>query len=160
MKVKTIFIYSHKIEDKKLKKKILKNKDEYDSQIEVWENGVQLWKGVCNVDSSVKLEAKIEIQNGVYPAIVGMHKGKYKAILILNQKPKFQDWKKLQEKERILPTININPKWKKNIAKYINLHMGGDSWDWSEGCITIHKNDYERFIELFEINEIINLEKV
>jgi len=59
-----------------------------------------------------------------------------------------------------LPTININPKWKKNIAKYINLHMGGDSWDWSEGCITIHKNDYERFIELFEINEIINLEKV
>lgn len=66
----------------------------------------------------------------------------------------------IKEEDRIIDTIQINPKWGTKKAKFINIHMGGDSWDWSEGCITIHKNDYDKFIELFEINEIVSIEKV
>lgn len=157
--MKTIFIYSHQIKDKDLKEKTLPNGDKYDSQIEVWETGKMLWKGVCNVDSSNRLKHKIEIKNGNYWGIAGLHKGKYKGIMIINQYPTNQNWTKLTEEERTLNTIQINPKWKNKIAKFINIHKGGDEGDWSEGCITIHRNDYDNFIKFFEINEIVNIEK-
>lgn len=66
----------------------------------------------------------------------------------------------MTEKIRTLPTKEINKKWNDRIAKYINIHKGGDNWDWSEGCITIYKKDYDKFIGLFKINEIVNIEKI
>lgn len=164
---RVISIFSHKITDKKLKKIFLKNGDVYDSQIELWEEGVLLWKGICNVDSSNNIDnnkkkegiQKIEIANGFYYGVVGLHKNKYKAILIINSNLDIQDWSKIEEKYRILPANSINAIWGKPIVKYVNIHKGGWDWDWSAGCITILGDYYEKFISFFSLNEKVEIIK-
>ena len=165
--MKKIKIYSHQIISN-LKKRTLQNGDTYDSEIHIENGKTIIWKGICNVDSSNERDndpnkeglQKVEINEGNYYGIVGKHKNKYKAILILNQIPKMQNWVMVTEKEQIIPTVEINKNWNKKIAKFIRIHKGGDNWDWSEGCITIHYLDYEGFIKHFEMNELIEIEKI
>lgn len=134
------------------------NGDKYDSEIQVRdETGKILYAGICNVNGT---NEGVEIENGEYKGIVGLHKNKYKAILIYKSNREIKSWKELKESERTLPTNEPNPAQKgQKIAKFINIHKGGDDWDWSEGCITIYWKDWANFISKFEDNEIMQIIK-
>jgi len=47
------------------------------------------------------------------------------------------------------------------VIQYCQVHDGGQSWDWSHGCLTIYRNsphnDWERLMTLLADNEIINI---
>lgn len=158
--MKKIIIISHKLSKGK-EMIVCKNGDLYDSEISVRdETGKILWEGICNVDSTNNLRHKVEIIDGEYKGIVGLHKGKYKAILIYQSDRKIINWQTLTDKERTLITKEPNPRQGGScIARYINIHKGGDEWDWSEGCITIYYSLYNDFINLFELNEVVSIEK-
>lgn len=142
---------------------ILDNGDKYDSEIIVLdENDKEIYfSNHCNVDSSVKLlPAIIEIENGEYDFIVGKHKGKYLGLLVMKKgsASKYNSWEKAIEdvEARTLACKYPNPKYNgKKIVKAVNVHAGGDNWDWSEGCITIIGSEYfDNFINNFVFNEI------
>lgn len=168
--MKSIAIHSHQILNKTLSEIKLKNGDKLDSQIEIWEEGKKLWEGVCNVDSTNNYDAddkekgiqKIEIVDGIYYGIAGMHRDKYKAIIMLNRYPDIADWRKLKQdiNIRTFKTIQKNKLHNyKKIAYYINIHYCSDNYDYSEGCITLLKKHFEVFISFFDYNEIMNIEK-
>lgn len=160
--MKRIEIYSHKAQ----KTIRLPNLDEYDSIIKLYsEYDELLYECLCNVDSSNKISNnnKIEIINGDYFGIVGLHKQKYKAILMLNcnetELGMIKKWVDTNDKTRTFKTYEINKNWGDKIAKYINIHKGGYDWDWSEGCITIPAEFWNDFISFFYINEKIKIIK-
>jgi len=165
--MKKIVIYSHK-SDKPFK---LKNGDVYDSYLEVYDDNKLLKKFYnVNVDSSLKYnQGKTEIENGVYAGIVGLHRNSYKAILLFdynalnlvdNWKQFFTNWEKYGN-YRVLKTIYPNPaNGNRKIAIGINIHKGGDDWDYSAGCITLHKSVYDDFINIFVMNEKVIIEKI
>lgn len=158
--MKKIIIISHKLRHDQ-KPIFCQNGDAYDSLIQVRDQtGKILWEGICNVDSSNNLNYKIEITDGDYKGIVGLHKSKYKGILIYDSDRDVKDWHLLTDKERTLLTMQPNPKHGNTyIARYVNIHKGGDDWDWSEGCITIYWKDWANFISKFEDNEIMQIIK-
>jgi len=169
--MKHIKIYSHRILNKFNKPIKLENGDLLDSQILLYGyNNTLLFEGVCNVDSSNNYDnnpeqdgiQKIEIEDGCYYGIVGLHKNKYKAILLLNSKPRPNaKWQEYNiEKYRTLNTIQYNYLHKKNIAKFINIHKCSMKWDYSAGCITLLDKDFETFMSFFELNEICSIEKI
>jgi len=168
---KSIIIYSHKIKDTELKPMLLDNGDAYDSQIEIWENSKLKWIGICNVDSSNSKDnnpnrpgiQKIELANGEYYGIAGLHRGKYKAILILNrQPPDGIKWEEMIGSEyRKLPSIYPNHLHRDRYeVNDVNIHKGGNTWDYSEGCITIPQKIYIDFIINFAFDEIIKIDKL
>jgi len=125
------------------------------------QTGKILWEGICNVDSSNNLNYKIEIMNGGYRGIVGLHKSKYKGILLYDSNRDVKDWHLLTDKERTILTMQPNPKHGNTyIARYVNIHKGGDEWDWSEGCITIPREIYDFFINNFMLNERVAISKL
>lgn len=139
--------------------------DKYDSQLILSENDEALFKtDMVNVDSSCTKDnnptrpgiQKLELSNGCYGGIVGLHKNAYKAVLIIQENclDKIKKWDACTEKCRTLPCITQNYNWNNQfIIKYVNIHKGSDGWDWSEGCITIHYSVYNDFIKYLQINE-------
>jgi len=164
--MKEIIIHSHIL----AKPKILPNGDKYDSYLYLTDGINLLWQGECNVDSSNSKDnnpnkpgiQKIELANGEYYGIVGLHRGKYKAILILNrQPPDGIKWEETIGSEyRKLPSIYPNHLHRDRYeVNDVNIHRGGDTWDYSEGCITIHYTLYDTFIKHFRMNEILKIKK-
>jgi len=166
--LKKIIIYSHK-NLQNIKKKTENYDDEYDSKIIVEDENEHVIYNtdIVNVDSSNKYQdRKIEIAKGKYFGIVGSMKRQKKAILIFNADTDiskietYQDLINKHYNRLFLPTINQNPIHEnRRVAVGIWIHDGGFNYDWSAGCITIRKDDYDSFIENFEMNEIIEIEK-
>lgn len=158
--------------------------DIYDSSLEVLteENEILFKTDKVNVDSSVNSKKfieqlkiwknyRVEIEDGLYFGKVGMHKNKYKGILLFKYDPNMVDifkktpWEIMKEKYweyRMLPSIFKNPNHDdRKEAWAINIHMGGWNWDWSEGCITVLQDIYWDFMmqSNFQINDLILIEK-
>ncbi len=157
--MKLIRIYSHVLDDDD---KIFSatNGDEYDSVLEVYDdNGTMIYQSErVNVDSTNELTYLVEMVNGTYAGIVGKHRNKYKGIFVYTEKyrKKIKKWKdfRVHWKARRVPCYYPNPNWNgKKVLYGINIHKGGNSWDYSHGCITIHLDEYDNFIKHFEYNE-------
>lgn len=161
--MKKIIVYSHALKDPIF----LECGDQYDSYAEVYENGKLVHKvRWVNVDSSNTYDPdpatpqieKIEIANGKYLAVVGYHKGKYKALRLIA----WGTYNPANETamSRTLPTIQPNPRHKgRNIAEAVNWHKGGWKSDWSEACLTTPEPEYEKFMDCIEMGEIVEIEK-
>lgn len=125
--------------------------------------GVVYFTDYCNSDPTVGYKGG-RIANGIYYAIVGIHKGKYPAFKIFNPVPedrlkKIRSENDLTEADRTLPSDIPNPNHDgKCIIQCVNIHKGGAGWDWSHGCITILLDNYDRFMTHFEMNEIAIVE--
>ncbi len=54
-----------------------------------------------------------------------------------------------------LPSIRPNPRYgdNRNYISDVFFHKGGTPWNYSEGCQTLYKDDYDYFISLFRINQ-------
>jgi hypothetical protein len=154
--MKKIEIYSH-INRKCI---VLPNGDKYDSRLELYDDEGKLVfeTNNVNVDSSNNYNYKVELKNGEYAGIVGLHRGEYPAIFVfkkdgLEKVNSISDFSKLYNL-RILESLYSNPNHNGNtIVIGVNIHKGGSKWDWSAGCITIYKDDYENFIKYFKMNE-------
>jgi hypothetical protein len=139
----------------------LKSGDVYDSKINVYsDNGELLHTQIhVNTDFTAGYKGGI-LAEGAYYAIIGMHKGQYKAPMMLDCNPSeidlVKDWQKIPDKYRIMPSLIGNPNQNnKKIITAVNSHKGGTGeWDWSHGCITIYSDYWHDFIKLFEFNEI------
>ena len=144
--MKRIVVGSHKAE----KPISLPSGDSYDSQATLIENGELLMTFLMNVDSgAIRKDGKIEIKNGVYQVRCEMHKRLGKVLRVT------------QNGSGILPTIQPNQRHKgKKIAEGILIHRGGRNSDNSAGCLTIHPDDYDRFISFFNFGETGVLEKL
>jgi len=46
------------------------------------------------------------------------------------------------------------------IIQYVNIHKGGENWDWSHGCITILGENFDRLMTYFGMNEIAIVEVI
>ena len=123
---------------------ILPSGDAYDSQATLIENGELLMTFLMNVDSgAIRKDGKIEIANGTYQIICENHQRLGKCLRVLTQKG-----------SGIIPTIQENPRHKnKKIASGILIHKGGLRTDNSEGCLTIHPKDYDKFMFCWNIGE-------
>jgi hypothetical protein len=66
----------------------------------------------------------------------------------------------LTEQDVTLPSEipNRNHKYSYQIA-YVQIHSGGESWDWSHGCITIYdgEKNYSVLMGLVQDNEILEV---
>jgi len=59
-----------------------------------------------------------------------------------------------------VPTQGTNPNFRERdkdpngpYAEGIHIHKGGDDWNWSQGCLTIHQSEWDRFIALFPTHQ-------
>lgn len=160
MAFKSITILSHNL--KKAEQTKTASGDLYDSSLLVMsESGAVIddFKRV-NVDATLKMGYPLEIANQKYGGIVGLHKGNYPAILIFDFQyfDRIKSWKDFWSfnSPRKVPGRFPNPKHDNRPELwFVNIHKGGDNWDWSEGCITIHYSEYERLMSHFKENEKI-----
>jgi hypothetical protein len=157
------------------------NGDIYTDTLSVFdEKGDKLYfTNYANSDPTTGYKGGI-IVSGIYYGIVGEHKGKYDSIKLFSvasnerlkeieslvekantPKKKNAVWTKLTTLERTfkskVPNANHG---NKEIIQLVAIHKGGYNWDWSNGCITILKTNYERFIKCFEAGEIMIVEIV
>ena len=131
----------------------------------------------ANSDPTINYAGGI-IEEGIYLGLIGDHKGKYSEVKLFNAdsiervkyimglvgkaktpKKKNSVWRKLLGEERTFISKISNPNHRnKKIIKYVNVHKGGYSNDFSGGCLTILKTNYKRFIDLFNDGEILIVE--
>ena len=140
--------------------KKLPNGDLYDSALEVLDQkGNALFRSeLVNTDPTTGFKGGI-LSAGNYYFIIGMHKGKYAAPILfkLVDDKRFERIKQKNDLtigERTFPSKIPNPVQKdKKIMTCVNIHKGGNSSDFSNGCITIYKEEWKSFISHFEIGE-------
>ena len=160
---KEILIVSHSLSPEKILR--LSNGDSYDSEIIVKDKNDKeiFYTNRVNVDSSNNLSKnyKIEIETGTYGGFVWYHMNKYKAIWLfdISYFDLINNINQMTLEARTLKCKTINPKHNKKIVIGVNIHKGGDLWDWSEGCITIYNKEFDNFINNFEINEKVIIYK-
>jgi len=122
---------------------ILPSGDAYDSPAILEDKEISMII-LMNVDSgALRKDGKIEIANGTYQIVCENHQRLGKCLRVLTQKG-----------SGIIPTIQENPRHKgEKIASGILIHRGGLRTDNSEGCLTIHPKDYDKFISYWNIGE-------
>ena len=76
---------------------------------------------------------------GQYKIKVDYHQGQYRALFLYSW-----NWKRLG-----LPSQRLNGKYGKWEVGGVNLHQGGDSWNYSVGCLTIHYSQWDAFMRHF-----------
>ncbi len=148
----------------------LDNGDWYDSTGEMFlESGHSVWKSdVVNTDSTEGYKGG-KLAEGVYFGIVGYRapkpgqdRGK-RVITLFQQIGKLPgDYGDLTIAMMTLPSLIPNPNHdNQHIIQYVQVHDGGETWDWSHGCITIlNSADYHNFTDLMKLlsdNEIIEI---
>jgi RHS repeat-associated protein len=80
------------------------------------------------------------IADGVYSINYGYHKG-YPALWVNNN-----NQVDIQQRE------NPNPPAGRDYMDYCHIHIGGDGWNWSEGCLTVHYSQWSNFMSYFNSN--------
>lgn len=76
------------------------------------------------------------IADGFYLLYTTIHRGKYNALSLNNNGR--------------IPVNGSNPNHPgQNWASAIHIHKGGNCWNFSEGCLTIYKDDWDSFINTF-----------
>lgn len=148
------------------KPKILKNGDKYDSILNVYEDDKLIHKvEYVNTDPSNRYQGAGILKEGSYGGICFTHHRLGKSILLFKL-DFFEDVKSIYDIRKeylVLPSkvknVNQNGRY---IMSEIFIHRGGLEWDWSKGCITILKSEYDNFIKLFKESEkvLINLSVV
>jgi hypothetical protein len=119
----------------------------------------------CNSDATVGYNGG-RLAKGVYNAIVGMHKGRYKAFKLFRPLPddrlaKIESEDDLTLADRTLPSEIPNPNHGGDmIITCVNIHKGGENWDWSHGCITVLGDAFDRLMGHFAMNEIVIVEVI
>lgn len=80
------------------------------------------------------------LPEGRYRFSVGSHpmRGGYKALNVFSY-----------NNLRTYPSELWNSKHGKNVVSGVNVHKGGNSWNWSTGCLTVHQSQYNDFISKF-----------
>lgn len=139
----------------------LENGDIYDSKLTVEDsNGREIYvSNRVNTDSTIGYKGGL-LQTGIYYAIVGLHKGMYKALKLFRmvspeRLANIKTESDLTEAERTLPSAIPNPNHAGEfVIQLVNIHKGGSKWDWSHGCITIYIDDWNEFINCFDSNEV------
>lgn len=151
----------------------LANGDSYDSIVNVYDgfeaygtvSDLKLIKsfGFINTDPSVDKKNGV-LKEGDYYFITGLHRGKYKALLVFQEAnkenlSKIKTPNDLTAEERTLPSNRLNKTSNDMFLRGVNMHKGGLEWDWSEGCVTMAtsallKDTYTEFINLFKDNEV------
>lgn len=155
---------------------ILNNGDKYDSVgIIIDETGHKLYTDpLINTDHTTGYAGGI-LAEGVYYAILGDHKGKYRALNIFKK----IDGISLEQIKsraafvknpalRVLPSLVPNANHKGQfIITDVNDHAGGmdvydldgnlnsKGWDYSHGCITHFSALYGKWVSFFKPNEIV-----
>ncbi len=146
---------------------ILPNGDKYDSTLILQDEEEQnlfgqsrkektlFYTGYVNTDRTVGYKGGI-LAEGEYYGICGIReKNKTKAIFLYDKKFGIVKRKEeLPDQAFTLPSLvpNKNHGGQK-IIKYVLIHKGGTTWDWSHGCITILGQHFDRFISFFKIGE-------
>lgn len=156
--------------------------DEYESKIIVYDENNEIIYETDNasVVPSKKFKGGV-IANGEYGGICGIHSQRIKAILIFRKEylenfyEKKLTWQKVNMnlQARVLPSERYNPTQNGYIMSHINIHDGGElPWgtpipannkniytgtNFSKGCIVIKRSDYQKFIDLFKINEYVKI---
>jgi len=119
----------------------------------------------CNSDATAGYNGG-KLADGIYYGIVGKHKGRYKAFKLFAPVPDdrlaaIKNESDLSEADRTLPSSIPNPNHGgKMIIQYVNIHKGGENWDWSHGCITILGENFDRLMTYFGMNEIAIVEVI
>lgn len=123
----------------------LPNGDIYDSTIDLYDRaGTHIYHcPLVNTDHTRSYRGGI-LAPGNYSGITGPHRGKFALWIFIGRARRWQD---VTEKQRTLPSMVANPNQQgRHEMKYINIHPGGRSWDWSHGCITIHPDHWPALI--------------
>lgn len=76
---------------------------------------------------------------GRFRFLVGKHQDKYKALRLTT----------MDYQRDGLPSQRRNGKRGVFAVGAVNVHKGGESWNWSVGCLTLHYARYQAFIDLF-----------
>ncbi len=148
----------------------LDNGDLYDSEAELIDDkGTELWKSeVVNTDSTIGYKGGC-LALGTYYGIVSYRHlktgGRGKRVIKLFEYPchrKLEEIKgdNLRHMELILRSDIPNPNHSNlYIITYVQIHEGGDLWDWSHGCLTIWngEGDYSKLMGLLKDDEIITV---
>ncbi len=90
-------------------------------------------------DTKAALTGKYgDIADGFYTFQYGYH-GDYAAFWV--------------ENNNAVPSMILNPNRNDFFLTGVHIHKGGDGWSFSQGCITIHQNDWGRFMSYFKENQ-------
>ena len=85
----------------------------------------------ANVDPSVFRKGIANLKVGVYKVVKWIHRGKYAALQIVND------------------VVNRDGKTSDDSGRHgINFHYGSETQTWSEGCQTLPRSIYWRFLNL------------
>ncbi len=80
------------------------------------------------------------IAEGEFVINYGLHSG-YEALRVNNN-----DMVGIEQNE------NPNPPAGRDYMDYCHIHKGGDGWNWSEGCLTVHESQWSNFMSYFGSN--------
>jgi len=170
--VKHLFIYRGQSD----KNFTCTNGDVYDSSATLEEPArfgpVDIWHSeYVNTDSTEGYKGG-KLAKGEYYGIVGYRQPKAgedigKRVIKIFQAPDGFDFTKITAADltvtmMTLPSEIPNPNHSNlPVIQYVQVHDGGQSWDFSHGCLTIYRNspqeDWKRLMELLKDNEIIKI---
>jgi len=139
--------------------------DSYDSKVQIFsdDNRLMFESDKANVDSSNRLPYKVELQTGEYMGICGIYHDK-KAIYLYEKvfDDVMQKWYCIFDypAARIHKCIQENPNHSNlKVITDLLIHCGGFNWDGSHGCLTLHPEQWSKFIDFFKINEKVIIVK-
>ena len=142
------------------------NGDKYDASLTILSfiNTAILRLENVNADSTINYKGG-KLASGTYYAIEGMHKGKYKCLKLFQatqeELAKIKSIYDVTPKMRTLPSSIPNPNNNNEyIIKYVNIHLGGTSWDFSHGCCTLLPSDYEKLMACVKGQGIVEIELI
>jgi len=146
------------------------NGDVYDSTCEVYDElGNCIFRSdYANVDHTIGYKGG-KVAPGIYYAVKGLREDKgYECMFLFNYiitPPFIFLASMLTEKMRELPSSVPNPNHDgQYIITQVLIHPGGRKWDYSHGCFTLLNYggiyEFDRFINLFTLNEVVTVELV
>ncbi len=141
--------------------------DVYADTLEVFDDAGKTvyFTDYCNSDPTVGYDGG-RLAKGVYFGIVGLHKGRYKAFKLFAPVPDdrlaaIRTEDDLTVAERTLASDIPNPNHGgRHVIQYVNIHKGGENWDWSHGCVTVLGENFDRLMGHFEMNEKVVVEVI
>jgi hypothetical protein len=144
----------------------LVNNDKYDSTMDICQDGKIIYHSdLVNTDPTLLDQAKGGLlAPGQYYGIVGTKQYGQKAIWLFD---KSTDLDKINTRNDLTDDMVTLPSLKPNQSaggamtmQYILIHMGGYRQDYSEGCMTVHPDDWARLLPLLAINEKVLVQLV
>jgi hypothetical protein len=141
----------------------LENGDKYDSKMVVADgNNVLFVSNRVNTDpTAAHRDTNGLLAPGDYYGIVGEKKYGEKAVWLFNRNV---DISKIHSRDDLTEAMVTLKSLKPNknaggayTMDFILIHLGGYRQDYSEGCTTVHPDDWAKLLPLLAINEILQV---